>query len=303
MKLRANTQWGELGKTMDSISNKGKQASTKELDERFFVPGKDSDGNIAAVIRFLPSPDSPAVLVESKHFIKGISGKVYGEDCPKSHGKYCPACSWIGKAWGDGDKASYKKWGAKDKYVSNILVINDLNNSENNGNVFLYKYGKTIYNMIDAKVNPTDEIDSPSIVFDYMEGENFKLVGTPSSFNNGSKDINFDDFKRSEFKGKSKLGETAKIEKADSALHSMSEWLPENKLKSFDDLKVILDGVVNDSSVNGTPVTNNALSINKVEDESAADEAAINALIDKKDVVEPAVDDITARLSSIRQEM
>jgi len=302
MQLRANTDWGNLNKQFEKISNKGK--TTKKVDERFYVPGKDSDGNVASVIRFLPSPDSPAILIESKHFIKGSNG-IYAEDCAKTHGKSCPACSWIGKAWGDGDKDAYKKWGAKDKYVANILVINDVNTPENNGKVFLYRFGKGIYNLIEAKVNPTDGLDEPSIVFDYFTGENFKLVGSPSSFSIGGRAIEFVDFKRSEFKGTSKLGEDKEIEDADANLKSMSEWLPENALKSYEDMKAKLDSVVSSDEVNSTPVTTNPIAQKAIED-SVADEKAIDALIGKgKDTSkedEPQNDDIMAKLNAIRAE-
>ncbi len=305
MNLRANQNWGDLGKQFESISNKGKSNTKKEVDDRFYVPGKDSDGNVAAVIRFLPSPDSPAVMVESKHFIKGASGKAYVEECPKSHGKSCPACSWIGKSWGDGDKDAYKKWGAKDKYVSNILVINDVNNPSNNGKVFLFRFGKGIYNMIEAKVNPTTSLDEPSIVFDYFEGENFKLVGTPSAFNSGQKNVDFIDFKRSEFKGKSKLGDDSEIERVDGELISMAEWLPENKLKTFDELKARLEEVTSGATVNSTPVTVTSTAQKGI-DQSVADAAAIDKLLDSStndDGDEPGDDDILARLSQIRSEM
>ena len=303
MQLRANTNWGEMTEQFSKISNKGK--TTKDADERFYVPGKDSDGNVAAVIRFLPSPDSPAILVESKHFIKGADG-VYTEDCPKAHGKSCPACSWIGKAWGDGDKNAYKKWGAKDKFIANILIINDVNKPENNGKVFLYKFGKGIYNMIESKVNPQDGLDEPSIIFDYETGENFKLVGSPASFATGGKTIEYVDFKRSEFKGSSRLGTDDEITAADSGLHEMTEWLPEKALKSYDELKVILDKVVSTDTINNTPVTTTVTNVaQKSIDESVADEKAIDALISGKTetvVEEPDTNDIMAKLNAIRAE-
>lgn len=303
MQLRANTNWGDLAKKFEEISSKGK-SSNKKVDERFYVPGKDKDGNIAAVIRFLPSPDSPAILEEATHFIKGPTGKVYSENCIKNNTGYCPACSWIGSQYGNGDKNAYKKWGSKSKYISNILVINDVNNPENNGKVFLYRFGKVLYNMIEAKVNPQDGLDEPSIVFDYFEGENFKLVGNPSTFIVNGKQRDYDDFKKSEFKGKSRLGTDEEIERVDAQLHSMAEWLPENLHKSFDELKVILDEVIN-GPVNGTPV-NTPINpvVQKAQEESAADAEAIDKLVNGE-TQQPKVEDedLMAKLNSIRAEL
>ena len=93
--LRGNTNWDQLATKFNSMNS---DSGNKTVDERFFVPGKDSEGNTAAVIRFLPSPNGQAVVEESRHWFMGptdpVSGKgeVYNEACPRSVKKKCPAC-------------------------------------------------------------------------------------------------------------------------------------------------------------------------------------------------------------------
>lgn len=296
MNLRAQTSWTDLAKQFDRMSGR---ANEKEADPRFFVPGKDKEGNIAATIRFLPSPDSPAVLEKAVHYIKGETG-TYSEACPKAYGKACPACSFAGKAWGDGDKNAYKKWGNKSKYIANIVCLNDINNPANNGKVFLFEFGATIYKQIDSKVNPQNKLSAPSIVFDYKNGENYNLIGKKDSFREpvSGKMIEFDSFKDSSgFAGKSSLSDD-EITAFDAQLIDMKEWLPDNLLKSFDELKGKLDAVMG----NGAPSasTNPVKSEN---DSSDSDFDAINNLINSapaSGTVNDDEDELLARLNSLR---
>lgn len=274
MKLRANTNFADLAKQFDQMSGR---TNEKEKDPRFFVPGKDKEGNIAVVIRFLPSPDSPAVVEKATHFIKGEHGK-YQEYCPKAYGKSCPACSMAGKAYGDGDKNAYKKWGNSSKYIGNIAVINDINNPENNGKVFLWEFGATVYKQIDAKINPQNALTKSSIVFDYKTGENYNLVGKRDEFREpvSGKMIEFDSFKDgSGFVGKVELTDE-EIESFDKQLKDMAEFLPENNLKSWNELKEKLDAVmggVRTTSEQSTP------SSAPVADQSESDYNSINKLL------------------------
>lgn len=281
MNLRANQSWGDLAKQFDKMSGR---AGEKEADPRFFVPGKDKEGNIACVIRFLPSPDTPAVLEKCTHYVKGMDGKTYFEHCPRAHGKPCPVCSYAGKAWGDGDKEAYKKWGNSSKYIANIVCINDTVNPDNNGKVFLWEFGATIYKQIDGKVNPQNKLQQPSIVFDYVNGENYNLIGKKNSFRAPDGKVReYDDFKEaSGFTGKSSLSD-AEIQSFDSQLHDMGEWLPENILKPFDQLKEKFDsvmGVFNTQPSVSTSISSPASTSS--DDSSDADYTAINNLLNTK---------------------
>jgi len=300
MKLRANTAWGDLAKQFDQMSGRSNE---KEKDPRFFVPGKDAEGNIAVVIRFLPSPDTPPVLEKASHYFKTENG-TYSEACPRAYNKPCPACTMAGKAWGDNDKNAYKKWGNKSKYISNIAVINDINNPENNGKVFLWEFGATIYKQIDNKINPQNKLTTSSIIFHYEEGENYNLVGARDIFKNTEgKSIEYDNFKDgSGFVGKVKLTEE-EIEKFDSQLKDMKEWLPTNMLKPFDELKERLDEVMtgaHSESVKTSTVES------KTTAEQEADYKAIEQLVSTPVQTESASSEeaedaaLLARLNSLR---
>jgi hypothetical protein len=304
MNLRAQTSWGDLAKQFDKMSGRSNE---KEIDPRFFVPGKDKEGNIAATIRFLPSPDSPAVLEKSSHFIKGEHGN-YTEACPKAYGKPCPVCSFAGKAWGDGDKNAYKKWGNKSKYITNIVCINDINNPDNNGKVFLFEIGATIYKQIDAKVNPQNKLSQPSIVFDYKNGENYNLIGKKDIFKEplSGKTIEYDNYKdASGFAGKSALTDEEIVE-YDSKLHDMKEWLPDNVIKPFDELKTKFEaimGIGSEPAKSSAPAGTTSASNSSDTD---SDYDAINKLMNSSSSAYSSSDmstdeaDLLSRLESIR---
>jgi hypothetical protein len=303
--LRGNQDWSAMAKNFDSMSGRG----NKIVDDRFYEPSKDSEGKVAVTLRFLPSPDSPAVMEEAGHWFQGPDGETYKENCPRAHKLKCPACDMAGKAWGNGDKDAYKKWGNSSKYVGNILIINDLANPENNGKVFLYRFGKGIYNEIDGKMNPKSQLEQPSIVFDYNNGENFNLIGEKDSFRNQKGDmIEFTGYKNSKFIGPEKSVLTEEqIVAADAGLHSLKEWLPENRYKTKEELETRL-GVVMNNKVLGTPVTNPVTQAANAEADS--DAAALDALAGgatpQAAVVESTGDDdtdaIMARLNAISDE-
>ena len=280
--LRGVQDWGKLAKKFNTMGGR----DDKSVDPRFFVPGKDSEGNIAVTIRFLPSPNGEAIVEESRHWFAGpvdpISGKgeVYNEACPRAVRKKCPACDFAGKAWGDGDKDAYKKWGNKSKYVGNILVINDVNKPENNGKVFLFRFGQVIWNMIDEKMAPKSKLQEPVIVFSYETGANFNLIGVKNKFNNGKKLIEYDDFKPSIFvsPAESILAEDV-ITAADAGLHDMVEWDEDNYYKSLDELKTKLSTVMKlEGGVSTVPTPVHPITAQANAD-ADKDMAAIDALV------------------------
>jgi len=269
---RGKQSWGDLAKSFDKMSGKSDNAT----DERFFVPGKDSEGNVAVTLRFLPSPDSSPVLEDRRHWIKGPGGKLYNEACPKVAGKGCPVCSFAGAAWGENDQDAYKKWGSSSKFRANIAVINDINKPENNGKVFLYKFGASIQKMIEAKLKPKSQLQTATIVMDYEEGLNFDLIGSKSSFRpvGSAKAIEFTDFKESAWQGADVSVLTLEqIESFDSQLHDMKEWTPDEQLESYDVLKSKWEDVM--EITNGVSTA----SAEKVPDPSDGDLKALDALM------------------------
>jgi len=148
-------------------------------DERFWKPELDASGNGYAVIRFLPAPDGeklPWAKLYS-HAFQGPGGWLI-DNCLTTNKDQCPICAANNKLWNSGiesDKEIARQRKRKLSYYSNIYVLNDSKNPDNNGKVFLYKYGKKIHDKIVDALQPKFPEDVPIDPFDLWEGANFKL--------------------------------------------------------------------------------------------------------------------------------
>ena len=155
--------------------------STKEggADERIWKPALDKSGNGYAVVRFLPAPDGeslPWAKVYS-HAFQGPGGWLI-DNCLTTNGDQCPICAANNKLWNSGvesDKEIARNRKRKLSYYSNIYVVKDTANPDNEGRVFLYKYGKKIHDKVIAAMQPEFQDETPVNVFDFWEGANFKL--------------------------------------------------------------------------------------------------------------------------------
>jgi len=148
-------------------------------DERLWKPSLDKSGNGYAVIRFLPAPegeDIPWAKVYS-HAFQGPGGW-YIENSLTTIGQKDPVSEYNRDLWNSGsdaDKDTVRKQKRKLSYYSNIYVVKDPTNPENEGKVFLFKYGKKIHDKILAAMQPEFEDETPINPFDFWQGANFKL--------------------------------------------------------------------------------------------------------------------------------
>jgi len=231
----------DWSKAMDKIREQNdKKGGNGFKDERIYYPQFNENGTAQAIIRFLPSPDTdiPFVSVYT-HSIKGPGGW-YIENCPTTLKKECPVCKANSAIWAsDPDTARSRK--RKQNYFSNILVVKDPLNAENEGKVFIYKYGKKVHDKIMEKLQPgEDSIEEPVMVFDYYDGADFKLiikkvkVGTVSMPNYDS--CGFDK--------PSPVGTDEEIEKFSKSLYNLSEFVAESSFKSYDELDSKFDRVM-----------------------------------------------------------
>jgi hypothetical protein len=243
----------DLATKIDSIENKSKY----EADTRFWKPTLDASGNGSALIRFLPEPvgeDFPFVKVYS-HFFKGPTGKVYAENSLTTLNQKDPVSEHNSKLWNSGvesDKKIARNQKRKLSHYSNILVINDPKNPENNGKVFLFKYGIKIMNKIqEAMFPPEDELDpkEPLLPFDLWSGADFKLIVRSESGADG-KYVNYD---RSSFTSSGKISLFSdlseeeyddKVEELWKKCHSLTELVSPSQFKTYDELKRKLDDVL-----------------------------------------------------------
>ena len=156
-----------------------KSSTGKQVDERFWKPEVDASGNGYAVIRFLPAPDGetiPWAKVYS-HAFQGPGGW-YIENSLTTLNKKDPVSESNSLLWNSGveaDKEIARKRKRKLSYIANILIINDSKHPENEGKVFLFKYGKKIFDKLSEAMNPHFEDEKAVNPFDFWEGANFKL--------------------------------------------------------------------------------------------------------------------------------
>ena len=232
-------------------------------DDRLWKPEMDKTGNGYAVIRFLPAPDGeelPWAKMYS-HAFQGPGGW-YIENSLTSLGQKDPVSEYNTTLWNNGTDAG-KELARKQKrkltYISNIYVVKDPSNPENEGKVFLYKYGKKIFDKLTAAMQPEFEDEEAIDPFDFWQGANFKLKAKNVA--------GYRNYDSSEFAATSALlDDDDAMEAIWKKEHSLAELVANDQFKTYDELKTRL------SSVLGTkPVRNDVETVEQeVEDVRAS---------------------------------
>ena len=211
-----------------------KTVSSKNVDERFWKPEVDASGNGYAVIRFLPAPDGETVPWAKvySHAFQGPGGW-YIENSRTTLGEKDPVGEVNRQHWNDGTeegKEIARKQKRKLSYYSNIQVVKDPKHPENEGKVFLYKYGKKIHDKILAAMQPEFQDETPINVFDLWEGANFKLKI--------KKVAGFWNYDSSEFDSVSALSsDDTELEATWKSEHSLEAFTAADQYKSYEDLE------------------------------------------------------------------
>ena len=211
-----------------------KTVSNKQVDERFWKPEVDASGNGYAVIRFLPAPDGETVPWAKvySHAFQGPGGW-YIENSLTTIGDKDPVGEVNRRLWNSGedaDKDTARKQKRKLSYYSNIYVVKDPKHPENEGKVFLYKYGKKIHDKILAAMQPEFQDETPVNVFDLWEGANFKLKI--------KKVAGFWNYDSSEFDSISALSaDDTELEATWKSEHSLEAFTAADQFKSYEDLE------------------------------------------------------------------
>ena len=222
-----------LMKEVEKIANP--QSDSKKSDDRFWQPEVDKAGNGYAVIRFLAPPqgeDLPFVRVWN-HGFQGPTGKWYIENSLTTIGKQDPVSELNTELWNSGSEANKevaRKQKRKLTYYANILVVKDPSRPDNEGKVFLFKFGKKIWDKVKDMADPQFEDEKPVNVFDFDTGANFKLkIRNVEGYRN---------YDKSEFESTSPISnEDSVIEDIWSKQHSLTAFLDAKNFKSYDDLK------------------------------------------------------------------
>lgn len=237
------------------ISQAEKLKTSFTPDERYWNLTVDKNGNGSAVIRFLPPPegeDVPFVRLWS-HSFKGPTGQWYIENSLTTIGQQDEISQLNAKLWNSGsesDKDIARKQKRKLHYISNILVVKDSACPENEGKVFLFKYGQKIFDKINSAMNPEFDDQDAMNPFDMWEGANFRLRAK-----NKDGFRNYDD---SVFDSPSALlgGDDEALEKVYNNLYSLQEEIAPNKFKTPAELEARLRAVLggNEAAVAMEPV-------------------------------------------------
>ena len=219
------------------------KTEVRGADERLWKPEVDKAGNGYAVIRFLPAPDGedlPWAQVWS-HAFQGPGGW-YIENSLTTLGKKDPVSDLNRTLWNSGsdsDKEIARKQKRKLSYYSNIYVVQDPANPQNEGRVFLYKFGKKIFDKLTEAMQPAFADETPINPFDFWKGADFKVkIRKVEGYWN---------YDKSEFAEPSTLKNfnDSELETLWSQQYSLTDFTNADKFKTFDELQTRSNQVLN----------------------------------------------------------
>tara|TARA_R110002020_G_scaffold404383_4_gene614464 strand:+ start:5004 stop:5858 length:855 start_codon:yes stop_codon:yes gene_type:complete len=255
--------------SIEDLTKKIEETESKKSykDDRFWRPQLDKASNGYAVIRFLPAPtdeDIPWAKLYS-HAFQGKGGW-FIENSRTTLGEKDPVSEANNELWNSGiesDKDIARQRKRKLQYISNILVVSDPTNPENDGKVFLYKFGKKIFDKIQEAMSPEFDDEEAINPFDFWKGGNFKLkVRKVAGY------VNYD---KSEFDSASELfgGDDEQLEELWKKEYSLVAFTDSTNFKSYDDLKERFNQVV------GTDIRSTETQTENVETETASREDSV----------------------------
>lgn len=248
--------------------------SSFESEDNFWKAETDKAGNGFAIIRFLPalSEDDIPFVKTYNHGFQGPTGKWFIESCPTTIGQPCPVCEANSPLWNSGtqeNKDLVRKRKRRTTYIANILVVSDPKNPDNEGKVFLFKFGPKIFDKIADKIEPPrdergnliDPDEEPMNPFDPISGANFKLkIRKVEGYSN---------FDKSEFEKPSELKNWDTIK---TQLHDLSKFVNPQSFKSYDELKAKFESVYAES---GSATSSSSVDVEKPQAKEKAPKVSV----------------------------
>ena len=245
-------------------------------DERLWKPELDKTGNGYAVLRFLPAVEGENMPWAKlwNHAFQGPTGQWYIENSLTTLGNNDPVSEMNSAYWNSGvesDKEIARRQKRKLQYYSNIYVVSDSKHPENEGKVFLFRYGKKIFDKLMESMQPAFEDETPVNPFDFWQGANFKLkIRKVDGYWN---------YDKSEFEASSALFDNDDdIEEVWKKQYSLDDFTAPTNFKSYDELKTRLNMVLA-----GTTTVGNVTAL--MEDEPMA----VTVTLDTKEEPTPTV--------------
>jgi hypothetical protein len=251
-----------IGKLLAAAETAGGGEKKSYVDEREWKPTVDKAGNGYAVVRFLPAAEGQDVpwVQYWDHGFKGPTGRWYIEKSLTSIGQQDPVSELNTQLWNSGrdeDKEIARSRKRRLHYVSNVYVVSDPSAPENEGKVFLYKYGKKIFDKIMDVMQPQFEDETPVNPFDFWGGADFKIkIRNVEGYRN---------YDKSEFASPTAFqdGDDAKLEAVYNALHNLGEFTDPANYKGYAELKKKLYEVIGEQAVESTLSTAEAVSLDE----------------------------------------
>jgi hypothetical protein len=186
----------------------------------------------------------------------------------------CPVCEKNKEYWSSGQEA-LKKVASEHKrqlkYISNIYIVSDSGNPDNNGKVMLYKYGAKIFKKIQSAMSPEFPEDPSFDPFDFWTGANFVVKKTGMG-----RDSNYD---QSAFQSQGQLfDDDSKIEEVWKKEHSLKAFLDPSIFTSYEIIQKRLDRVTG----NSTQTSQKESVVDELEKEVGLSNVSVDELDDMK---------------------
>ena len=226
---------------LSSLDSSKEKKSYK--DDRFWRPTVDDSGTASAIIRFLPEceGEEDAAVLYFSHAFQGPGGW-FIENSRTTFGEKDPVSEYNSRLWNSGIQANKdmvsQKTKRKKNFVSNILVVSDPAAPENEGKVFLFRYGMKIHQKLVDAMKPEFADEDPIIPFDFWQGANFRL--------RQRKVAGYPNYDKSEFDSPSALfdGDEGRLKEVWGTQYPLSEFVDPANYKSYDELKTRLETVL-----------------------------------------------------------
>ena len=236
---RNNNDLEKLTKSLEKMNAKSTGSNAEQ--DNYWKPEVDKAGNGMATFRFLPTIDEdgdidPWVKIYS-HGFQGPGGWLI-DNCLTTKGEKCPVCEANSILWNSDSEANKKVASSRKRrlsYVSNIYMIDDQKHPENNGKVFLFRYGAKIFSKLTSAMVPEFADEVAFSPFNVDTGANFKLkIRKVEGYQN---------YDKSEFESQSPI--FSDMEKLnDLVAHPLSPIIHDREFKTFEEIQVRLDKVL-----------------------------------------------------------
>lgn len=233
-----NSSKNSIDKLIGLLEEKSDSKNYK--DDRFWRPEQDKSGNGFAIVRFLPGLDNDTPIIPlNSHAFQGPGGW-YIENCLTTIGQKDPVVELNTMLWNSGldsDKDIARQRKIKKHWISNVYVVSDPANPQNEGKVFLYKFGTKIFEKIQEVMKPEFNDEEPVNPFDFWQGANFRIkIRKVGGYTN---------YDKSEFdSSKALLDDDAKLEKIWKSQHALLPFLAPENFKSYEELKTRMQEVL-----------------------------------------------------------